>query len=276
MDEHNTARHSVDDYYPRTDSGPELSDGAPSGQESDGSSGPSYGSGYDSDGQGWITCPNCGSRIPAASNFCNLCGHRFENGQEVPFPLPDVRIDGYLVDDIASFVAVNYQTYLTKFQKIAAGKFSFNWAAAIFSSSWMAYRGMFRPAFLLTLIAGALSTVLSFFISLLLIQANVTEISSGHMNQINMLFYCLNIGVCLICGILGDSFYWKHTRKILDRFHCRGREAVSNLKLARSLKAVGGYRIGYLGLIILFNLTYTDALTSVMLYFLNRTAGTAL
>ncbi len=288
MDEHNTTRHSVDDYYPKPDPAPDYMDSGNSepepdyrsrdnsgtyqyNQESSGADQNTYDS-YSQTSQEWITCPKCGSRIPAASNFCNLCGYRFENSQEIPFPLHDVRIDGYLVDDIANFVAVNYQPYLVKFQKVTSGKFSFNWAAAIFSSRWLAYRGMFRHAFFLTLIFGAISTVVSFFISLILYRADVSAITQSSLNQINMLFYALYIGLGLICGILGDSFYWKYTKRYLDRFRCQGREAVSNLKLARSLKAAGGYRVGYLGLIILFDLTYSEALSSLMIYFLERVA----
>ncbi len=54
----------------------------------------------------------------------------------------------------------------------------------------------------------------------------------------------LTVCVGLIVGLIGDSMYWKRAKKMMDQLSCRGREAVSDQRIARSLRAAGGCKMG--------------------------------
>lgn len=212
---------------------------------------------------GTLTCPRCGNEVPANMNFCSLCGYHFPKTADTPYPLNNTRIDGYLADDIAQFVGPNYNTYLRKFQRVSEGHVSFNWAAAVFSNRWMAYRGMFRQAVIFSLILNAFSGIVSYLI-LTLFQSLGTQISDSTYLQLNMFSMALTVCVGLIVGLIGDSMYWKRAKKMMDQLSCRGREAVSDQRIARSLRAAGGCKMGYAILIIFFDLSINQIISAIL------------
>lgn len=307
MEENKRPVHSVDDYYPKPSdfsddmpddemksANPEFDD-TQSGGENDRGSGYFYTDSHDSgfhdgsqadeqassdgsdrsyefheekDPHDVLTCPHCGNQVPASMNFCSLCGYHFPKAQDTPYQLNDVRLEGYLVDDIASFVGVNYATYLNKFQKISEGRISFNWAAALFSNRWMAYRGMFRIALLFSLVLNTISGILSYMI-LMMFQSLGTQLTDAIYDRLSMFSILLTIAIGLVVGLIGDSLYWKHTKKAMNRFNCKDREPISNLRIARSLKAMGGCKIGYALLIIVFDLSFNEMITYLLQYLIS-------
>ena len=308
MEDNRRTTHSVDDYYPKpsrdeepqqeqtsgtTDSDKNTTDG---GSYADnaydyGSSGNTSDENTDADSNNtWhndrdtysqnrpgadeytgrtLTCPRCGNEVPGNMNFCSLCGYHFPKSTDTPYPLNSTRIDGYLIDDIAQFVGPNYNTYLKKFQRVSEGHVSFNWAAAIFSNRWMAYRGMFRQAVIFSLILNAFSGVISYLI-LTLFQSLGTQLSDSTYLQLNMFSMALTVCVGLIVGLIGDSMYWKRTKKIMDQLSCKGREALSNQRIAKSLRTAGGCKMGYAILIIFFDLSMNQIISSVLAQLLGQ------
>ena len=277
MDDNKRPIYNVDDYYPKHSSGydeenqPDTRSDAEDNTYTDteqaqntsteessynnASSGESY--------EQLMRCPNCGNEVASSMNFCSLCGYHFPKDKETPYPLNNTRIDGYLVDDIAAFVGVNYPSYLRRFQKVIDGKITINWAAVLFSNRWLAFRGMFRTAFLFSIGIN----IFSFFISYIVLSmyhSAGTTISDASYTQISMFSMMLSLAIGLITGVLADSLYWKHTKKHLDAFNCRDREPWSNLKLAKTLQLRGGCKIGYALLIIFFDVTCNEAITMLL------------
>jgi len=280
MDDNKRPVYNVDDYYPKRSSGyDEVSepDEAPDAENnnytesddtwsnlSDRDSSYDNSSTQDHDSSApMMRCPNCGNEVASNMNFCSLCGYHFPKEQETPYPLNNTRIDGYLVDDIAAFVGMNYQTYFRKFQKVVDGKISFNWAAMIFSNRWLAYRGMFKTAFLFSIVINAFSFVVSYIVLSMYYSAGTT-ISDASYAQINMFSMMLSLAIGLITGVLADSIYWKHTKRHLDQLKCQGREPWSNRKIAQTLHVRGGYKFGYALLIICFDITCNEAITVLL------------
>ena len=272
MDDNKRPVYSVDDYYPKSETpfeevpkndqisaSDDHNDTKPNDFEE---SSYSYKEETDTDIH-MMRCPNCGNEVASNMNFCSLCGYHFQKEQDTPYPLNNTRIDGYLVDDIAAFVGMNYQTYFKKFQKVSDGKISFNWAAAIFSNRWLAYRGMFKTAFLFSIVINIFSLIVSYIVLSMYYTAGTTISESSYM-QINMFSMVLSIAIGLITGILGDSLFWKHTKKHLDSLHCHGSEAWSDRKISQTLRMRGGYKFGYAVLIICFDLTCNEAITMLL------------
>ena len=269
MDDNKRRVYSVDDYYPNPSSEPgEETDennscDAPDPENTENSRR------EEEQGFDMLTCPKCGNRVSADMNFCSMCGYHFPKSQDTPYPLNNTRIDGYLVDDIASFVAVNPSTYIRKFQKVSEGRISFNWAAAIFSNRWLAYRGMFRTAFLFSIIVNTISGIISYII-LMMFQTMGTELTDTTSSEIYMFSMMLSVAIGLIMGLIGDSLYWKRARQVMDRYGCQGREPVSDQRIARSLRALGGCKMGYALLIILFDLSFNEMITYVLQYIFSK------
>ena len=268
MEDNKRPVYSVDDYYPKPSSEPDgetdenMSGSTPEPEDT-------ADRGQDEKSFGMLTCPKCGNQVSADMNFCSLCGYHFPKTQDTPYPLNDTRIDGYLVDDIASFVAINPSTYIRKFQKVSEGKISFNWAAAIFSNRWLAYRGMFRTAFLFSIIVNTISGLISYMI-LMMFQTMGTELTDTTSSEIYMFSMMLSVAIGLIMGLIGDSLYWKRARQVMDRYSCRNREPVSDQRIARSLRALGGCKMGYALLIILFDLSFNEMITYVLQYIFSK------
>ena len=300
MEDNRRTTHSVDDYYPKPSRDEEPSQenlsNRPDAEDTDANDTradrtDSYGSYADASDEnggtgfsdnsrdedpygqsshsseeyagGTLTCPRCGNEVPANMNFCSLCGYHFPKTADTPYPLNNTRIDGYLADDIAQFVGPNYNTYLRKFQRVSEGHVSFNWAAAVFSNRWMAYRGMFRQAVIFSLILNAFSGIVSYLI-LTLFQSLGTQISDSTYLQLNMFSMALTVCVGLIVGLIGDSMYWKRAKKMMDQLSCRDREAVSDQRIARSLRAAGGCKMGYAILIIFFDLSINQIISAIL------------
>lgn len=273
MNENKRPVYTVDDYYPKrssysedtpeVDRTQELPDAEHKDQEQKDDAHREYNYNNEERDPGTLTCPNCGNKVSGDMNFCSLCGYRFPKSEETPYPLNNTRIDGYLLDDIAAFTNLNYPSYIRKFQKVAAGKISFNWAAAFFATRWLAYRGMFKTALLLSMALNTFSGVVSYIIQMTF-QALGTPMSDAVFEQLMLFSFVLSIGVGLVVGLLGDSIYWKHTKKFLDYHNCKDREPVSNPTITRALRQSGGGKITYAAVLIIFDFTFNQLLASLL------------
>ena len=117
------------------------------------------------------TCQNCGKVNDPDAIHCNQCGFPLNAGSGFYSTNPylagtgmsaDEKIGEYSADDISLFVRNSARRYLPKFKKIAEGKkFSFNWAAFIFSPHWFFYRKMYKPGIAFLAIFATASLVIS-------------------------------------------------------------------------------------------------------------------
>ena len=56
----------------------------------------------------------------------------------------------------------------------------------------------------------------------------------------------------------------ERAKKMMDQLSCRGREAVSDQRIARSLRAAGGCKMGYAILIIFFDLSINQIISAIL------------
>lgn len=155
------------------------------------------------------------------------------------------RIEGFLEDDIRTFVGANADKYIERFYCIARGQKPYNWCSALFTASWMVYRKMWKQAVILTIIlsligsvATAIGGIFSFLISIL-----------------ELVFY---FG---IMGREGNVLYWSYVKEELTK------EGLANIPQADyekrdRLGQKGGTSILYFILLFIFNL----ALESVLMF----------
>jgi len=272
MDDNKRSGYSVDDYYPKSSSQfPEAADNSSSDDQrsehtqfhQEDTSSYNNSSNDTSGFRRTVTCPNCGNETSSDMNFCGLCGYHFPKSEDTPYPLNNTRIDGYLVEDIATFVGPNHPTYLRKFQNVSEGRMSFNWAAAIFSNRWLAYRGMFKAAVIFSVVVNTISAIISYVILSMYFSAGTT-MSEASYSQINTFSIILSIAIGLIVGLVGDSYYWKYAKKQMDRLRCRDREPISNRKISQTLRMRGSCKFAYAMLIICFDLSMNEIVTYIL------------
>lgn len=117
-------------------------------------------------------CPNCGKQNDPDAVHCNQCGMPLMNvaggfftGNPylagTGFEENDL-IGGHKAGDLAEFVQNSSRNYLPKFRKMAEGKkFTFNWAAFVFSPYWFFYRKMYKPGIAFIAIFATVTLVFS-------------------------------------------------------------------------------------------------------------------
>lgn len=104
-------------------------------------------------------CPFCGNITSENARLCNHCGAPLDSvasstaffGETPPFvagteiPSNKEIVDNITAGDFAIYTRTSSRRYLKKFMKFASGKkFSFNFAALLFSPGWFFYRKIYN------------------------------------------------------------------------------------------------------------------------------------
>ncbi|KWZ36054.1 DUF2628 domain-containing protein [Burkholderia anthina] len=107
-------------------------------------------------------------------------------------------------DEIAAYVGKKARWYETKWAIAATrrSKHSWNWAAFLVGPFWMAYRGMYWHALALFGIVFGLSLIEMLFFP------NFFDSSQSN---------AIGIGISVILGLHGNSFYQAHVRRAITR-----------------------------------------------------------
>ncbi len=132
---------------------------------------------------------------------------------------------------LKAFVGPKETYYLNKWahtlepQEKKARSSTFNWAACLLSGFWLAYRKMYRAAFMLfgfIVLESAIEIAVQQFFGL--------EIPAG-------LDRALPIGIAAMCGSFGNQWYLTHARQKIAEIQAEG---LSETALAQKLGRSGG------------------------------------
>lgn len=131
-------------------------------------------------------CKQCGGTLALANQACPSCGTPDNAGQAAASAIdsPEVR----------AFVGAKHDYYREKWESMARknNQISWNWAAFFLGMFWLAYRKMYRY------------TALMFGLILLLVIVElIFDINTNGGN----------IGVAVVFGMLGNSWYREHVLK---------------------------------------------------------------
>lgn len=149
--------------------------------------------------------------------------------------ISDTRIGRYLTSDVAACVGPRNEVYIEKFLALRQKGYSFNICAALFSSTWFAYRKMWNGALIIAVIE-TVYTVISFFARTFIFMT-----SSGSVLRA-VLGSALTLPVLsfIVCGLAGDWFYCKCVTSVLDEHACGDRPPVKDEALESRLRESGG------------------------------------
>lgn len=134
-------------------------------------------------------CSKCGKQVQEGSKFCLYCGEALaediNNEQPLSFQA------SILPEEMRLYIGKNSDYYMQKFNVLSSsgGKASWNWAAFLLTIPWCIYRKMYRE--------GVILAAISLF--------------CGMIPVINMIS---TITICVVCGVLGNSFYLNHIYKL--------------------------------------------------------------
>lgn len=129
------------------------------------------------------------------------------------------RIDGYDVEDIKLCLGNKTEYYMDAFSKIERRENTFNYAAALVSGSWLAYRMMWKAVFIHWAVVSAASVVLGFGFGLL------AAFSTIEVEKIQLLAsFIIIVGDYVVMGYLGNHLYWNKVKSMLDKQECRNRQ----------------------------------------------------
>lgn len=106
-------------------------------------------------------CPYCGATVPAGDGLCPSCWKKLTDAPAEQ----DGVLEGYNRSQWVAFIGKNADRYVSVFEKHEGKRWfvHFNWMAALFSTSWMFYRKMYRYAII--------AYVLSFLLTSLFVMA---------------------------------------------------------------------------------------------------------
>ena len=184
-----------------------------------------------------VTCSICGEKYKREEPKCPKCSapqfskigsfHVFDFLGGIP---EDFKIeDDITANEVKKFVMANTHRYVPKFASLnKSNKASWNWLAFLFPACWFISRKMYKGGIILGLL-----TIISTFFSYPLSNILASSMPSGtyaetmqwmmeKMPEIdsNVLIFAalgsiLLLTLRIICGVLGDWFYKKHTVKTI-------------------------------------------------------------
>lgn len=172
-------------------------------------------------------CPRCGNLCEHKANFCPFCGMVFQGSQygnfaQNPFegtmfdPLGGVPanedIGGITASEASKFVRVNTRRYIPLFNRInkSKKKTAWNWAAFLFTYSWLFYRKCYKKAFLIfaiSIVPSILSLPLTIYTTQQVHQTDITVTLNNQIIILAIIAMVINLVIRFICGILGDNMY---------------------------------------------------------------------
>lgn len=227
--------------------------------------------------EGAVVCGNCGSANAAGQTYCRKCGRELnapvsEDGEEPPFPLssslfpffsqpfspPPDTIGGLDTTDIHAFIGKKAPYYTMKFQGMERQRhrLSWNWAAALFPLSWLAYRKMPRWFFLYLALEFLVSLPVFAVITLSYrqlagdVEAWAAFLQTGLLPSTALpvwlnILYSLSTPLLFVMRMLlacfGNSLYRNHVFRLIRR--CR-RQNGDPLIYRYQLTKIGGGSIG--------------------------------
>lgn len=149
-----------------------------------------------------------------------------------PGILPEQRKEqlcGHSIADTISFIGNSASVYVKKFRKREhEHKFTFNWAAFIFSPLWFFWRKLYKAGIvfltllvsLTLLMAGPSAQLVSIYNGI--IQSSVEAITEAQMAELTsammlvLPFEAAIFLIHLISGFIADKMYWKYCKNSLD------------------------------------------------------------
>lgn len=248
-------------------------------------------------------CKNCGAKNREESMFCHNCGSILSNGFEnnnntgiPPFPgTPNFTIqfdamggvpkdedfgDDINATELAKSVKINTPYYIREFKKIKDNKRSrFNFAAFIFSGTWLLYRKQYLWGTIITVISALLSmfsTYINYSYNTDLFSSiektfsasndysflNYFQITVDHINKLNgfellmfILPYILSfagIVIMVIIGILGNKMYYKHCKRKISAIKAQYPD--NKEKVTEVINETGGVDVKILILLLICQL----------------------
>lgn len=169
-----------------------------------------------------IKCVECGGQVSDKASNCPNCGcplgimpHGMSVGSQSS-ELSDLRLDSpesrgnmgqqntadeYLMNEEYYEAAIGKKAdyYLEKFRKIADGAITINWAAFIFSSTWLLYRKMYLQYFILYGISFLIGIIIAFIPKLI-----------PYTNEITIIYMVI---YSFFYMFFGNTLYKKHIEK---------------------------------------------------------------
>lgn len=249
-----------------------------------------------------LLCPFCGEHNKKGAKFCNNCGLSLLQSPSAPQyqqpiprmmspfdPLGGVPADTQFDEDVsaadlACYVRVNTQYYVSAFDRIKKKSNRFNFSAAIFSGVWMLYRKQYKLGSVicaLNLLIFALQYYLSFTFSLPIIKTAMEQLKiSADINGLTMEQYAkigeyictlptnqqllyatpyiasfLFLILAVVMGIVGNKLYYKHCiAKIKEIKANSDKEHLPQENLPLQLNSKGGVNMIVVMVFLLFYL----------------------
>lgn len=197
-------------------------------------------------------CPLCGLALGEGSGFCTGCGYDFSSAEK----MEEGRVNGYLEEDIESFVQKNGQSYVEKFRRLEASRPSFNWCALLFTSEWFAYRRLYGWA------AGTI--LLGILLGIGTAMAALPFLLDGRISMEMFSLLALAVGFLLrvACGFFGDGIYWRRVKKTLEEDGCKGRAPLPDSKRSERLAQVGRPSVAAVVVALVCGQVFTQLITT--------------
>jgi hypothetical protein len=158
----------------------------------------------------------------------------------------DTTMENLNEQEVTAFVRKEADYYLEKWQPILEGRSrwaGFNWAAFFLTYLWLAYRKMFKVAFIFCGIMLIVSFLKSFY-TFTFLRKPEPPVALKILEGLDVLV------ACIICGIFGNIWYLSRTRKGINKIRTQG---LQDEAYFQSLSKSGGTSLRKsLGFFILF------------------------
>lgn len=198
-------------------------------------------------------CPECGNTNDGSVLRC-MCGYELDTlhggSSEVAIDISlsqtvSASMEYFNEHEARAFIGKETDYYLKKWQPILEGRSQragFNWAAFFLTGLWLAYRKMFKGAFIYCGIILIVSFLRSFYTLAILFKPEPPV-------AIDILEGLVYLATSIICGTFGNIWYLSRTRKGINEIRTQG---LQDKAYFQSLSKSGGTSLGKsLGFLIL-------------------------